>query len=493
MNVQHILERHFGYSHFRNGQEEIINDVLNGHDVLAMLPTGGGKSLCYQLPAYLLEGRVLIISPLLSLMEDQIQQIRLRGEKRVIGLNGTLSYLGRQRALMNLNQYKYIFVSPEILQSEAVAEALSNVEISLFVVDEAHCISQWGHDFRPDYSKLGRIRRQLGGAPCLALTATATPDVLIDIEKSLQMKEVKKHIQSVNRTNIAIAIEECLSLDDKMKRVSELVRSLKGPGIIYCSSRKWTENLAQFLKMEGIQHSAYYHAGMEQEQRTLIQQQFIYDQLDVVCCTNAFGMGVNKPNVRYVIHFHFPSQMESYVQEIGRAGRDGLPSAAISLISQGDIDIQLTLLQSEFSSYEQLYEALHLLTKADGLTEEDVFDRTAITETQGRFILHHLDGLTYPLYHNEKKAAAEIYSKIEERLKFKKSKLNAVLKWLHSKDCRRKGIISYFHEENILSQKMCCDRCGISLLSFMEREEKSEIEKPLNWRLELKAIFGQSE
>jgi ATP-dependent DNA helicase RecQ len=367
------------------------------------------------------------------------------------------------------------------------------VKISLFAVDEAHCISQWGHDFRPDYSKLGEIRRQLGGAPCLALTATATPDVLKDIENSLKMKAVKKHIQSVNRPNISITIEECSSLEDKMKRVSELVRSLKGPGIIYCSSRKWTENLAQFLKMEGIQHSAYYHAGMEQEQRTLIQQQFIYDQLEVVCCTNAFGMGVNKSNVRYVIHFHFPSQMESYVQEIGRAGRDGLPSAAISLISGGDLEIQLTLLQSEFSSYEQLHEALHLLSEKDGLTEEEVFGRTAITETQGRFILHHLERLSYSLRENEKIAAAEIYAKIEERLKFKKSKLNAVVKWLHSQECRRKGIISYFHEENIHSQKLCCDRCGLTLLPYMEREEKISIEKPLNWRVELKAVFGQSE
>lgn len=491
MNVQEALKRHFGHDSFRTGQENIITDILDGHDAIALLPTGGGKSLCYQLPAYILEGTVLIVSPLLSLMEDQIQQIRLRGEKRVIGLNGSLPYMERQKALSRLNQYKYIFASPEILQSEAVASALREIKLSLFVVDEAHCISQWGHDFRPDYSKLGELREKLGGAPCMALTATATPEVLRDIEKSLHMTNVKRHFQSVNRSNIAIKIEECHSLEDKLKRVSELVKTLKGPGIIYCSSRKWTENLVQFLKMEGIHESACYHAGMEQEQRTLIQQQFIYDQLDVVCCTNAFGMGVNKGNVRYVIHFHFPSQMESYVQEIGRAGRDGLPSVAISLIGSGDLDIPLVLMESEFSTYEQLHQTIYQISA--GRDAEGSFETAGLNEIQGRFILHHLEKLPYPLPGNEQQAIQFIWGKIEDRRSFKKRKLDAVIKWLLSNECRRQGILSYFEEKNFKSQEICCDRCGLDLLLYEEKKEKQTHLHLLEWKAELKAIFGQNE
>jgi ATP-dependent DNA helicase RecQ len=500
--LENILKRKFGYTTFRKGQKEIIEDVLAGYDVLALMPTGGGKSICYQLPAYLLNGPVLVISPLLSLMEDQVQQLRMFGEKNVIALNSFLTYPEKREALHELKKFRFIFTSPEMLQSQEVLTALKRAAITLFVVDEAHCISQWGHDFRPDYSKLGHVRRYIGNPPCLALTATATKDVLNDIIECLRLNPLKSHIFSIDRPNIAVVVEKTNSVEEKMEQLWAYAKQLEGPGVIYFSTRNWAEKAVQYLKQKGLEKIAYYHGGMDQEQRMIIQQQFLYNQLDIVCCTSAFGMGINKPNIRYVIHFHFPSQMESYIQEIGRAGRDGNKSIAILLYCHGDEEIQRTLIETELPNSEQICSVLRFLSNVQNerLTkkiEESLMENLSITETQWRFLRHHLEleGLIVDRQMTEKRLDHVLLSKltdaVKERFVFKHKKLQEMLNWIHSDQCRRKGILQYFGEDVKKSLSACCDHCHIDISEYVVYQKQAETWMFTNWQNELQRIFFQ--
>ncbi len=358
MDIKTILQNHFGYSEFREGQEEIIQSVLKGNDTIAMLPTGSGKSLCYQLPAYSMDGLVLVISPLLSLMQDQVEQIRIRGEKKVAALNSFLDYKTKIQILNRISTFRYVFISPEMLANPAVLEKIKQTKIALFVVDEAHCISQWGPDFRTDYLSLGEVRENLGSPTTLALTATATSTILDDIKDVLRLKKPICCIYSVDRPNISLVVEKLDSFSDKRERILSYVKKLKNPGVIYFSSKKMTEEMASFLQSNGVNSVAYYHGGMEQEDRILIQQQFLSDQINIICATSAFGMGINKENIRFVLHYHMPSNLESYLQEIGRAGRDGLQSIAILMHAPGDEQLPMQLLENELPLKWQIQEYL---------------------------------------------------------------------------------------------------------------------------------------
>ncbi|MBS2969446.1 ATP-dependent DNA helicase RecQ [Metabacillus sp. KIGAM252] len=485
-NLSGVLKKHFGFDSFREGQKEIVEDLVNGRDAIAMLPTGGGKSLCYQLPGYILKGTAVIISPLVALMEDQVAQLKMNGEKRAIALNSFLSFDEKKSALFHLSEYRFIFLSPESLMHERVLDALKRIHISLFVVDEAHCISQWGHDFRPDYSLIGHARRKLNKAPCLAMTATATEEVLKDIQSSLYMTEPILHVYSVNRPNISIMVKEARGLEDKLSQLSELVSRLEGPGLIYCAGRQWTEKTVSYLKETGRKRIAFYHGGLENEQRMLIQQQFINGQLDLVCCTNAFGMGVNKNDIRYVIHFHMPARMDAYMQEIGRAGRDGLPAIAITLYDPEDVQLPLFMIEKEFPVRDELQAYLSSI-------EIDPSFKLEIEETHERFILHHAEKLKSKDW-NEK--TDQIWKIIQERQQNKTEKLWNMVKWYSTETCRRSGILAHFGEKSDSPSftRFCCDYCGMELAPYYGQTKASlGYEAAEGWKNELKLMFKVSE
>ena len=332
-----VLKTVFGYDNFRPLQKEIITNVLKGHDTLAVMPTGGGKSLCYQLPALIMPGLTVVVSPLISLMQDQVASLKTAGIHSAF-LNSTLSWEEYCTAVNDIKsgRVKIVYVSPEGLASSRIRELLSSPELKIacITIDEAHCVSQWGHDFRPDYLEIKSIRHLFPDAVMLALTATATEQVRQDICKNLGMKNPKVFISSFNRENIYLEVRPKRGA---METVIDYIRKHAGDsGIIYCNSRKQVEEIARTLDQKG--YSALpYHAGLSDEIRAKNQELFIKDEIQIIVATIAFGMGINKPNVRYVINYDLPKSIEEYYQEIGRAGRDGLPSSALLLYSPGDI------------------------------------------------------------------------------------------------------------------------------------------------------------
>lgn len=501
MNLDKVLFDHFKLTNFRPGQKEIITDLLNEQDVLAMLPTGSGKSICYQLPAFLLPGITIVVSPLLSLMEDQVQQLKSHGLKRVVAINSFLTPWERDMALEQLHKQKLVYVSPEILQSKNVIKRLNELSISLFVVDEAHCISQWGHEFRTDYLKLKDVRKNFGQPPCLAITATATKEVKKDIVERLNFNEFKAHIYSIDRPNIAFVVHKSAdSVSKKLAELVSLVQNLQGPGLIYASTRKWTEELAKVLKSKGVSGVSYYHGGMDNEDRLLIQQQFINDELQLICCTSAFGMGINKANIRYVIHFHFPLQMESYLQEIGRCGRDGKESIAITLYSEDQSALQKSLLTSELPNEYQLKEVLDYLQlqeQGNRINELKLIQETGITEIMWRFIRFHLEiqgRIVEQYYQNTKTTDMEIQQfiqkKIKARLEYKLEKLTQFREWLkESECCRRELVLAQFDEQMLEQSEKCCDRCGIDIEDYYQEQPSVNKHSIRTWQAELKSLF----
>ncbi|MFJ8065909.1 DNA helicase RecQ [Psychrobacillus sp. NPDC096426] len=342
-NARRLLQNYFGYDSFREGQETIINYVLNNHSSLCVMPTGGGKSLCYQIPSLMLDGTTIVISPLISLMKDQVDTLVQAGISATF-INSTLTAEEVRETMEEVQngQYRLLYIAPERLESQSFLNQLKRVKVPLIAVDEAHCISQWGHDFRPSYRAIHRLKDVFEKEPVvLALTATATPEVRADICRLLQIEEDSTVITGFARSNLTFSV---VLGQDKNKFLKDFIKkNAQEVGIIYAATRKTVDQLYDLLNKAGVR-TAKYHAGLPEAFRNKEQERFLTDEAQVMVATNAFGMGIDKSNVRYVIHYQLPKNMESYYQEAGRAGRDGLPSECIVLYASQDVQTQRFLI-----------------------------------------------------------------------------------------------------------------------------------------------------
>ncbi|MBK3497255.1 ATP-dependent DNA helicase RecQ [Viridibacillus sp. YIM B01967] len=460
-NLEQLLEQHFGYSTFRPGQKEVIEAIIEKRDVVALLPTGMGKSLCYQLPGYVFNRPVLIISPLLSLMQDQVEQLKRFGEKRVIALNSFLQMSEKRNVLQHLGQYRFIFTSPEMLKNSQVQAAFRQAQFALVVVDEAHCISQWGFDFRPDYLKITDWMDAVNRPPILALSATATEAVVKDIKAYLHMSQPFEYIHSVDRVNLHYDVVQLEKPIEKAPWILAHVLKTHGPGIVYTQSRKKTAIYTERLLSNGIRAAAY-HAGMEAEDRQFIQQQFLAGQLEWICATNAFGMGVHKDNVRQIIHDHIPSTVANYMQEVGRAGRDGQDALSILLYVQKDEDMTKFIITEDIPQERHVEQYLEYTGREENPAV--MLDMHQISETGFRVLSYWMQRL----------APQEVQQKLVDIRLSKVSQVDEMKTMVTAQKCIREQLLHYFGQSLNEKPNQCCHYCGIEYGVILKEREHLE-------------------
>lgn len=431
--LERELQKRFGFTSFRPGQKEVIEQFISGQDVLGVLPTGTGKSMLFQFPTSYFSGTVIILSPLVSLMTDQVQQLKLSGEKKVVAFTSFQSRAEREYALRNINNYHYIFVSPESLQNRELQNALLTVHVAYFVYDEAHCLVQWGMDFRPDYLRAAEWVHTSFRKQILALTATATEQTRELIKETLHRPRMVEIVRSVDRPSIAL---QTIHVESDVERFDEMIRLIKqygGPGILYTQSRRRAEDYASELKKIGVR-SAAYHGGMETLDRSLIQQQFSSGELEWICATNAFGMGIHKANIRQVLHDHIPTSLSNYLQEFGRASRDGKQSLATLFYSEDD------------------YRKSLFIATADLPDQQDIehFAQSVELDEQKTKVLS---------YWKSRLSIVE-QSQLFERLRVsKRQNILELYKIIAGQTCLREGIGNAFGETDIPKPAFCCNKC----------------------------------
>ncbi len=474
-----LLKQRFGYSEFRSGQWEVVEHILKGKNAIAVMPTGRGKSLCYQLPALMMPGITIVISPLISLMKDQVDSLMEKGIPASFISSALSDHEVEQRiSKMKDGSYKIVYIAPERFHSDAFAAALKNIRVSFIAVDEAHCISQWGHNFRPAYLKIKDLIRTVGNPVVAAFTATANERVQKDMVTLLGLSQCRVFISSFDRPNLEFRIEEPESPDAYVLNYVKAHR--EEAGIIYAATRKKVENLYFYLRNKGIE-AAMYHAGLTAEQRNRQQDSFINGRAQVIAATNAFGMGIDKSDVRYIIHYNMPISMESYYQEAGRAGRDGERAVCILLKNPEDYRLNQFLINGNYppvKAAESLFKRIRK-RKASGVPLEVLLGRGysgySMRESALKKIIEYgyaeiRNGMVFP---TDKDKFTLTQKEIDRHKKIELEKLDAMMGYFKEKNCLRSYILRYFNEEPKNEQcgncSLCFNRAGQNNSDLMNR------------------------
>lgn len=480
VDLRAALKEKFGFESFQPGQEEVVTRVVDGQDTLAILATGAGKSLTYQLPALLLEGTTVVVSPLIALMKDQLDMLKELGVTDVVALNSTLSEDQEAAALERIRSgnIKIVFVTPEKLEDETFVALLQSLKIPLFVVDEAHCISHWGHDFRPAYLALGHVIEKLGHPTVLALTATATPAVREDILAQLGIPNTKPIVKGFDRPNLVYEVRRAETEADKFKILralfSENDNHLEGTGIIYTATIKNALEVQKYLHDSLDIPAAVYHSKLQKQDRVSVHELFMDESIRAVVATNAFGLGIDKPNIRFVMHYDLPGSVEAYTQEAGRAGRDGLRSRCILIYRMSDTRVQNYFLTGKYPNIEEVQKVFGTLeyfaTQTEGVSLTDMRKISQLPLTKLKVILALLKKSGFIETRTRSKYALTAdalknpelvlnLANYETKKSYDQSKLAMMLQYAETTSCRRRFILNYFGEDYDAPNCGACDNC----------------------------------